>query len=280
VTQCQRHMDSAHCSVDAVGPDDIVTAPGPHSGRRISYEWLRTLLATAGSHTLHPADTAPLQAAIKHLQAEESQAASASSTSPNYTAERSALTAILDRREFQRADRSLTERVLDAIAIWINRRLSSLVEYSSHRRWLALLIQWGVVALACLALGYWFVRQARRARALQAEEPSRVEDTPSMRSWERLRQEAEQAARQQRWRAAVRAYYWATIARFESRGQWPADRARTPREYLRLIPPDVPKHDDLRRLTRCFETCWYGSEAATEPDCETARVLFERLVAR
>jgi len=101
-----------------------------------------------------------------------------------------------------------------------------------------------------------------------------------MRNWERLRQEAEQAAQQQRWRDAVRSYYWATIARFESRGQWPADQARTPREYLRLILSGHPKHDDLSLLTRRFEACWYGSDTATQLDCDTARQLFERLVAR
>ena len=92
-----------------------------------------------------------------------------------------------------------------------------------------------------------------------------------MRSWQRLRQEAEDAARQQRWRDAVRSYYWATIARFESRGQWTTDRARTPREYLRLVVPGHPRHDDLRLLTRRFESCWYVSDKATEQDCDTAR---------
>jgi hypothetical protein len=101
-----------------------------------------------------------------------------------------------------------------------------------------------------------------------------------MRNWERLRQEAEQAAQQQRWRDAVRGYYWATIARFESRGQWSADQARTPREYLRLILSGHPKYDDLRLLTRRFEACWYGSDTATQLDYDTARQLFERLVAR
>ena len=169
--------------------------------------------------------------------------------------------------------------MLEAVAIWINRRLSRLVEYSARRRWLALLLEWGVISLACLGLGYWCVRQARRARDLEARERQRVEDTPAVRNWERLRQDAEHAARQQRWRDAVRGYYWATIARLESRGLWPTDRARTPREYLRLVLPGNARHDDLRRLTQCFETCWYGSETATQPDCETARLLFDRLIS-
>ncbi len=282
IADCRQQTDSAHCSADAVGPDDIVTAPGQKAPRRISYDWLRALLELAGNGTISRADVAPrLLAATERLQLEASEApaAPAQSAASTHTAERNALTTILDRAEFRRADRSLTQRVLEAVAIWINRRLSRLVEYSAHRRWLALLLEWGVVSLACLGLGYWCVRQARRARGLEARERARVEDTPAMRNWERLRQDAEQAARQQRWRDAVRSYYWATIARFESRGLWPADRARTPREYLRLVLPGNARHDDLRRLTQCFETCWYGSETATQPDCETARLLFERLIS-
>jgi hypothetical protein len=267
-----------------VGPDDVIRAPNQAAPRRISYDWLRALLELAGNRTISPVDAAPLlHTATERLQMEESEAPASSAlvSSPpsTHAAERNALTTILNRPEFRRTDRSLTQRVLEAMAIWINRRLSLLVEYSAHRRWLALLLEWGLVSLACVGLGYWCVRQARRAGGLHAKQQARVQDTPAMRDWERLRQDAEQAACQQRWREAVRSYYWATIARFESRGLWPADRARTPREYLRLVLPGDAKHDDLRRLTQCFESCWYGSDAATQPDCETARLLFDRLIA-
>ncbi len=277
---CRQHTDSAHCSADAVGPDDLVTVPGQKDPRRISYDWLRSLLEHAGDRALSGADAAPrLLAATERLHLEESEALGAPPPATStYSAERNALTTVLHRAEFRSADRSLTQRVLEAVAIWINRRLSRIVEYSAHRRWLALLLEWVVVSLACLGLGYWCVRQVRRARGLEATERARVQDTPAMRNWERLRQDAEQAARQQRWRDAVRSYYWATIARLESRGLWPADRARTPREYLRLVLPGNARHEDLRRLTQCFETCWYGSETATQPDCETARRLFEQLI--
>jgi hypothetical protein len=198
----------------------------------------------------------------------------------NHASERTALAAILNRPEFRRADRSLTQRALEAVAIWINRRLAGLAEYSSRRRWLGLLLEWGLVALACLGLVYWFVRQTRRARGSQAADTAKLQNAPALRNWERLRHEAEQAAQQQRWRDAVRGYYWATIARLESRGQWPVNQARTPREYLRLILPGHPKHEDLRLLTHRFEFCWYGSNTATQPDCDAVRQLFERLVAR
>ena len=270
---------------DAVGPDDIVTASEHAKPRLIPYGWLRQPMELIGTRKISPADAkALLKDAAQRIQLEESEAPGASSSGPfaisPHAAERTALAAVLARAEFRHADRSLTQRVLEAIAIWINRVLAGLVAYSSHRRWLGLLLEWGLVALACLGLAYWFIRQTRRARGLQPESASRVENAPAMRSWQRLRQEAEDAARQQRWRDAVRGYYWATIARFESRGQWAPDRARTPREYLRLVVPGHPRHDDLRLLTRRFESCWYGSDKATQQDCDTARQLFERLAER
>ncbi len=283
IEQCRQHIDASHCSADAVGPDDTVTVTEQAGPRRISYDWLRGPLERIGGRKDSSADAAPLlQAAAQRIQLEQSEApgSSAKSTSASRAAERTALTAILDRAEFRHADRSLLQRVLETVAIWINRRLAGLAEYSSHRRWLGLLLVWGLAALACLTLAYWFVRQIRRARGLQPEKEPRAESAPGLRNWERLREEAEQAAQQQRWRDAVRSYYWATIARFESRGQWPADQARTPREYLRLVLSGHPKHDDLSLLTRRFEACWYGSDTATPLDCDTARQLFERLVAR
>jgi hypothetical protein len=285
IAQCQQHIDAAHCNADAVGPDDVVTITQQAGPRRISYDWLRGLLDRIGSHKISPVDARPLlSAAAQRIQLEESEAPGLSASTPyalsNHDAERSVLTAILKRAEFRPADRSLTQRVLEAIAIWINRRLTGLVEYSAHRRWLGLLLEWGLLAFAGLGLAYWFARQTRRARGLHSEAAQQLQNAPAMRHWERLREEADEAAQQQRWRDAVRGYYWATIARFESRGQWPIDRARTPREYLRLLLPGHPRHDDLRLLTRRFEICWYGSETATQPDCEAARQLFERLVAR
>jgi Domain of unknown function (DUF4129) len=285
IAQCQQHIDGSHCNADAVGPDDIVPAPQQAGPRRIPYGWLRGLLDRIGSQKISPADAGPLlKTAAQRIQLEESEAPGFSACGlpalSNHAAERSALTAILERAEFRHADRSLTQRVLEAIAIWLNRRLNGLVEYSAHRRWLGLLLEWGLVAFACLGLAYWFVRQTRRARGFHSEATQQLQNAPAMRNWERLRQEADEAAQQQRWRDAVRGYYWATIARFESRSQWPVDRARTPREYLRLVLPGHAKHDDLRLLTQRFETCWYGSETATQPDCDAARQLFERLVAR
>jgi hypothetical protein len=74
--------------------------------------------------------------------------------------------------------------------------------------------------------------------------------------------------------------YWAAISRLESRGLWPVDRARTPREYLDLIAATDPRRDDLTSLTRGFERIWYGYRFAAEPEYRTARLLLDKLASR
>jgi hypothetical protein len=93
-------------------------------------------------------------------------------------------------------------------------------------------------------------------------------------------QEAEAFAQQQRWREAVHHVYWAAISRLESSGLWPADRARTPREYLRLLRADHSLQTDLRGLTRSFERIWYGHRPAGEQQYREARAWMDRLVPR
>src|ERR1700757_2437442 len=50
IAQCQQHIDAAHCSADAVGPDDIVTASEHAAPRLIPYGWLRRPVELIGSH--------------------------------------------------------------------------------------------------------------------------------------------------------------------------------------------------------------------------------------
>jgi hypothetical protein len=72
------------------------------------------------------------------------------------------------------------------------------------------------------------------------------------------------------WREAIHYLYWAAIARLESRRLWPADRARTPREYLRLLPAADPRRANLTTLTRSFERTWYGGREAGASDFKAA----------
>jgi hypothetical protein len=80
------------------------------------------------------------------------------------------------------------------------------------------------------------------------------------------------------WREAIHLVYWAAIARLESRRLWPADRARTPREYLALIAPEDPRRAGLAALTGSFERTWYGGRAAIENDYRQAEAIAASLI--
>ena len=72
--------------------------------------------------------------------------------------------------------------------------------------------------------------------------------------------------------------YWAAISRLESRRLWPADRARTPREYLALVAQEDPRKPGLSQLTGAFERFWYGGREAGESDYKNAENLASSLI--
>ena len=59
---------------------------------------------------------------------------------------------------------------------------------------------------------------------------------------------------------------------------WPADRARTPREYLALVAPEDPRQAGLASLTRSFERVWYGGRTAGEGDYKRAEQTATALI--
>ena len=74
--------------------------------------------------------------------------------------------------------------------------------------------------------------------------------------------EAQAAAARGSWRDAIHFTYWCAVAFLEAKGAWRPDRARTPREYLRLLPPSSDDGATLAALTRRFELVWYGNANA------------------
>ncbi len=60
---------------------------------------------------------------------------------------------------------------------------------------------------------------------------------------------------------------------------WPADRARTPREYLALVSAQDPRKASLASLTGSFERIWYGGQAAAEIDYLEAEGIAEGLIS-
>ena len=65
------------------------------------------------------------------------------------------------------------------------------------------------------------------------------------------------------WRDAIHLAYWAGISFLERQGFWKPDRARTPREYLRLSLRSEYR-ETLRALTQIFELAWYAKPASRQ----------------
>ena len=136
-----------------------------------------------------------------------------------------------------------------------------------------------IIGCALLVILLWTWRRLRGRR----EEPAPreiVPFAPSARSWRLWLAEARSLGQQQDWRNAVHMAYWAGISFLEENGAWKPNRARTPREYLRLVGTRTPKYPPLAALTRQLEVVWYGYSDAGEPDFNEALAQLEKLGCR
>ena len=145
--------------------------------------------------------------------------------------------------------------------------------------WGALLV-WGFIVAVCVALVWSLLRLERRWRVQLTSEVDRpAPGAASARDWQLWLEDARRAAASGLWREAIHFVYWAAISRLESRRLWPADRARTPREYLALVAPEDPRKPGLSQLTNTFERVWYGGRAAGESDYQNAENLASTLIS-
>lgn len=190
------------------------------------------------------------------------------------------LSQILAAKEYHAAvaPPSLRERLLEKVSHWIRLFLAKLREVGSRSKWIGAASEIGFVLLICLALVWFLIRLERQGRfdpthLLSGSDAEAV----SARDWQLWLADARVAAAQGAWRDAIHLVYWASISRLESNGQWPADRARTPREYLALLPAQSPHRNGLSILTRSFERTWYAGRAAAETDFHEAEELAAQL---
>lgn len=119
---------------------------------------------------------------------------------------------------------------------------------------------YGLMAVAVLALAVWAYRSIRRSE--KSEQIATAAAAVSAKDWSLWMAEARAAAEHNNWREAIHLAYWAGISFLEAQGVWRPDRARTPREYLRLMPQSSERHTTLAALTGNFEIVWYGNREA------------------
>jgi hypothetical protein len=173
---------------------------------------------------------------------------------------RAKLTQILARSEFHQVhDATWWDRLKFRIAMWIFRLLSRFFGSSSVPT-VGRFFVWGLVTIAVLALAYFIFRTIRQNARLESIMPEVL--PVSAKQWRVWMKEARAAAAKGLWRDSVHLAYWGGISFLEESGAWRPDQARTPREYLRLLPADSQHRTALSTLTRRLEVTWYGNEVA------------------
>lgn len=197
------------------------------------------------------------------------------------SAARTQMSEILARREFRNSKgQSWITHLKQRILEWIGRLLGRAFSHVGDLAWLSKLIMGAVVLGALGLLGYWIVRLVGRDAAAEKHSFEGDGEIPSSRPWQTWLADAQRAAAAGQWREAIRLCYWSGISRLESGGAWPPDRARTPREYLALMPSVHVERGSLQELTRRFELAWYAQMPVGQEDFAAARATAERLGCR
>ncbi len=218
-------------------------------------------------------DTSARQRLLDDLRVRRVEAERFEQTPVEPSAEQALLGDVLRAREFAQlhgprwSDR-LRQRVLEALLRLFSSRRSSIATVGN-------VVVYGLIAIAFVVLAVATYRFIRRT--------SHIEIAPSngavvaLREWPRWLADAQAMAGQRRWREAIHFTYWCAVAFLEARGVWRPDRARTPREYLRLLSSSASELEPLGALTRDFEKTWYGSATADQAAFEGAIARLRQL---
>jgi hypothetical protein len=186
--------------------------------------------------------------------------------------QRAILAGIVARREFQDLhgpswSERLKQRLVEALFFFLQRFFSLSVIPTVGR-----ILVYCLLGVAVLVLALWLYRSLRRGAATERVVPPVL--PLSAQEWTVWLSEARAAALRGNWREAIHLSYWAGICFLEMAGMWPPDRARTPREYVRLLPSASQYQPALTALTRDFEVVWYGKQ---EADAQAFSRALERL---
>lgn len=215
---------------------------------------------------------------VQHLETlryEATASESSSDSAANLAAQRALLSSILSRSEFSNVQGpSLWERLKQRVSDFLLNLLGRMFSSSSIPIISDILV-YGLIVIAVLAVGYWLYRSLRDGTRLETIMPNVL--PVSAKEWPLWLAEARAAAARGEWRDAIHLGYWGGISFLEAQGAWRPDRARTPREYLRLLPASSAHQPVLRALTMRLEGVWYGMEAVGADGFEQTLAELERL---
>ena len=269
------HPEQASQLVSEI-PDQLTVATGTRN-ITINFRYLKDDLA--GFSSTEASQRQERLSQIRNYLG-ELQLAADNVSPPDKAQEREKLDEILARREFHKVrGPGAREALLAKIYRWLARWFFKFhLETGATSNWLQGLV-YSLVGATLLAALIWTVTRLRRK---EDEIPAReiMPFSPSAKNWRTWLAEARQAADMQDWRNAIHLAYWAGISSLESGGAWKPNRARTPREYLRLVGSRNPHHSPLKVLTRKFEFVWYGEHEAAEADYRETLAQLEQLGCR
>jgi hypothetical protein len=222
-----------------------------------------------------------LQDAEARLAQDLAQTNAASAAPPAHVQERETMKQVLADREFRNLEEtSSRDSLREKLANWLNKLFDTAGELTARAAWVGRVLVWGFILAVCTGLAWGLIQLERRWRVrLVPEGDGPAAGAASARDWQLWLEDARRAAAAGLWREAIHFVYWASISRLESRRLWPADRARTPREYLALVAPDDARKAGLATLTGSFERIWYGGRAAGESDYRSAEQLATGLIS-
>jgi hypothetical protein len=189
---------------------------------------------------------------------------------------RDVLSRVLAQPEFHPSQATLLmERLRERATHWLADLWTRLGGSRFGSRDAATTFAWVIGLLALAALTWWFVQSLRRAserHALGLPPPARRRR--SSRAWT---QDALAAYDAGAMRESARCAYRAALARLEEEGAWRQDDARTPREYVRMLPSSHRRRAAVADMTSRFERAWYDTGRGSPDDARAMLAQLEEL---
>jgi len=217
-----------------------------------------------------------LQEIQDHLQGLNKAEQAYEKSQPESVSDHQKLEQILSRREFRKAHGpTWWDIFLEKVERWISNFFARHPIYGRSGTDVLHILVYGAVGVAFIMFAIWIKRRLDRPRDDFSREI--IPFAPSAKGWGTWLAEARAAAQQGDWRNGVHLAYWAGISFLEEHGAWKPDRARTPREYLRILGTRKPQYPTLSALTRKFEVTWYGRREAQAADFSEALQQLEKL---
>jgi hypothetical protein len=263
---------------------------------QVDNEWLHLALTDCEKTPAGPIRTDKISRIAEQLEALEVRLnefeSAASTDGPGKDQNKARLEEILRRSEYQKkaAEGGALARFWQRLMRWLNSLLPEskpLTPSSTGAAVISQLAQVFVVTLAMLVIAYVVWKLAPRFfRSRKSKKKSKREARIVLgerldpdQSASDLLSDAEALARSGDLRAAIRKAYIALLCELGDRKIIRLAQHKTNRDYLSSVREIPPLHEEMGKLTRSFESHWYGFTPATETEWASFRDGYHRAVS-